>query len=331
MSRTLFITGCATGFGRALAEAALSAGHKVIATDPSLAALTSLKGSDAQLLRFALDVRDSTAVTAAVAAANAFSPVDTYINNGGYAFFSTIETADLDQFSEMFDVNVTGGMRVLQALLPQLRACSGTVVALSSVAGRVVFPESGYYAATKYAVEALHEALIQETATFGIKVRLIQPGSFNTKFLATATEKSPKKDPTGDYAHLYELWDSRKFSILASPQDPMLVVNAILSSLEHPAPFMRIPVGKDAHQLLAVREAVSNDAWVRLMADRNGLDAPHQPTDLPGPKAFISNIKNLSAAQKKGLITAKAAGHLDHWSDSPHGEAALALVNTLVP
>ena len=331
MSRTIFITGCATGFGRALAEAALVTGHKVIATDPSLTALDTLEGTSDQLLRLSLDVRDATAVTKAVDAANAFSPVVTFVNNGGYAFFSKIETADLDQFTEMFDVNVTGGMRVLQALLPQLRACSGTVVALSSVAGRMVFPESGYYAATKYAVEALHEALIQETATFGIKVRLIQPGSFNTQFLTTASEKSPPKEQSSNYAHLYDLWDKRKFAILATPQDPVLVVNAILSCLDHPAPFMRIPVGEDAHQLLAVREALSVDGWVRLMADRNGLDTPHQPTDLPGPEALLKNLANLTPEQKHGLITAKTAGHLDHWSDSPFGDAALALVDSLVP
>jgi len=259
---TAFITGCATGFGRRLADRLLAEGHRVVATDRDRSTLEGLGPSD-RVLRCTLDVRDAAAVRDAVEKALAWGPVDVLVNNAGHAVFGTQEEVDLAAVQDLFDVNVYGPIRVTKALLPALRETRGTVVQLSSVAGRTVFPESGYYAATKFAVEALTEALSQETRSFGIRVRLIEPGSFATKFLPTAVEKSAPPAEDSPYAGVRAEWDAHKQAVLEEPQDPRLVVDAIVASLSDDAPFLRIPVGADAIRLLADREQIEPDSWKR--------------------------------------------------------------------
>ena len=102
--------------------------------------------------------------------------VDVLVNNAGYAVFATQEEADLEQIRDLFDVNVLGPARTTQAFLPSLRDRRGVVVQLSSVAGRMTFPESGFYAATKHALEAMSHALLCEAGPMGVRVRVIQPG-----------------------------------------------------------------------------------------------------------------------------------------------------------
>ena len=258
---TVFITGCATGFGRRLAVRLLAEGHRVVATDRDWSTLDGL-GPDERVLKCALDVRDDEAVRLAVEAALKWGPVDVLVNNAGHAVFGTQEEVDIEVIKDLFDVNVYGPIRVTRALLPALRRSKGVIVQLSSVAGRMVFPESGFYAATKYAVEALSEALYQETRSFGIRIRVIEPGSFATKFLPTAEQKSVPRSQASPYYSEQIRWDQLKQAVLEDPQDPRLVVDAIVASLGDDEPFMRIPVGADALRILADRDDIPPDSWV---------------------------------------------------------------------
>jgi NAD(P)-dependent dehydrogenase (short-subunit alcohol dehydrogenase family) len=272
--RTTFITGCDSGFGHNLAKYLLARGERVVATDPNVTGLAdriSPKATD-RLLVLPLDVRDESAVQQAVSAALAWSPIDVLVNNAGIALFCAQEEADLDLVSQMFDVNVLGPARVSRALLPTLRQRAGTIVQLSSVAGRTVFPESGFYAATKYALEAMSEALFQEACTFGVRMRLIEPGSFATRFLERASQLSPPRYPASPYATVRQTWDAKKQEALASPQDPSLVVEAIVASLDRSTPFERVVVGADATQILAERERLGPDGWSLSAAAKVGLD-----------------------------------------------------------
>ncbi|NCG18194.1 MAG: SDR family NAD(P)-dependent oxidoreductase [Rhodobacterales bacterium] len=324
--KTVFITGCATGFGHRLAKRLLELGHNVIATDPSVADWPAQVGApNPNLLVLPLDVRDTAQVKQAVADALAWSPVDVLVNNGGYAIFGSQEETDLSLIEELFAVNVIGVARVTQALLPTLRERGGTVVQLSSVAGRTVFPESGYYAATKYAVEAMSEALFQESCTFGVKVRLVQPGSFDTKFIPTAIAMSPEPSSESPYDHLREAWGKRKTETLEPPQDPMLVVNAIIASLDDSRPFYRVPVGPDSERIIALRDTLGADRWSRLAADRNGLEAPHSSGDFPGPDDILSEAA-AGKAPRAEVLEALASGHLDHWRESETGLQALQIL-----
>ena len=322
MTHTAFITGCATGFGHRLAARLLELGHRVVATDRTTDAWPARLGAPRDdLLVLPCDVRDQASVDAAVAAATSWSDVDLLVNNAGYAIFGTQEETRLDLVEEMFGVNVFGAARVTQALLPSLRATGGQVVQLSSVAGRMAFPESGYYAATKYAVEAMSEALFQECGTFGVRIRLIEPGSFDTQFLPTAQRLSPKPDPTSPYAALRPLWERRKLSVLEDPQDPQQVVDAIVGGLDDPRPFVRIPVGADAVRILALRDAMGPDDWAALGGARNGI--PAATGALPGPAEVLALV-DAGEPIPELVRLAHQTGHLDHWQDSEEGRAALA-------
>lgn len=320
---TWFVTGCSSGFGFHLARRVLADGERVVATDPNADGLAAAIGDGGdRLLVLPLDVRDDTSIRRAVDAALAWSPVDVLVNNAGYAVFGTQEEADLDAIAALFDVNVLGVGRVTRALLPTLRARAGTVVNLSSVAGRTVFPESGWYAATKHAVEALSEALFQETCTFGVRVRVIEPGSFDTNFLTRAAAASRPRSPASPYAALHPVWDARKLGVLERPQDPGLVVEAIRRAVADPRPFLRVPVGPDAVRLLGLRDAIAPDAWARLAGERNGLPpGPHGPGEVLSPAEVLADPPPERLAP---TLAALRHGHLDHWAESDEGRRALA-------
>lgn len=312
--RTHFITGCATGFGRGLAERLLAAGDRVVATDPDPDTLAPLRGPNALLLR--LDVRSDEQVRAAVDAAVGWSPPDVLVNNGGYAIFGTQEEADLEAIRDLFDVNVLGVGRVTQALLPTIRERSGVIVQLASVAGRTAFPESGWYAATKHAVEAMSEALYQEVCTFGVRVRLVEPGSFDTCFLSTAQARSLPRDPASPYVALREVWDPRKLDVLEDPQHRSAVVDTIVRSLDDPRPYLHLPVGPDSERILATREALGPTRWGVLQGIRNGAPDPglFSPTAVLGaPPEALGEV-----------LVAWRNGQLVHWEGLERGSEALA-------
>jgi NADP-dependent 3-hydroxy acid dehydrogenase YdfG len=331
---TVFVTGCASGFGFHLARRLLALGHRVVATDPELGSWSAdLDPPDpAHLLVLQLDVRHARQVAEAARRALAWAPVNVLVNNAGYAVFGTQEEADLESVRDLLDVNVLGVGRVTQALLPSIRANRGIIVQLSSVAGRTVFPESGWYAATKYAVEAMSEALYQETHNFGVRIRLIQPGSFATGFQARALAASLPRDPTSPYASQHRVWDDRKDAVLEPPQDPALVVEAIVASLADPAPFRRIPVGPDAARIVGLRDALGPDAWSRLAGDRAGADHPHEPGQVLHPAEVLA-LHGMEAEERRlrlrETVAARDHGHLSHWTDTPEGRAALDELETL--
>ncbi len=259
---TAFITGCGTGFGHRLAKALLASGWSVIATDPETDGLGAALGEpNPKLIVLPLDLRHALSIDRATAAAVALGPIDLLVNNGGFAVFGNVEAADLDAVREMFEVNVFGLGRVTSQLLPSIRAQGGTIVNLSSIAGRLVFPESGWYAASKHAVEALSAALYQECRSFGVRVRVIEPGAFATQFSHRAAAHSQPRNDDGPYSADFAEWDARKQKALVPPQDPNRVVDAIVASLADPTPFMRILVGDDAMRLLGQAEDPAPDAW----------------------------------------------------------------------
>ena len=264
MTWTAFVTGCASGFGFAIARRLLTLGHRVVATAPQAGGwMEELGRPGAAYLPLVLDVRDEAAVSEAVSTALAWGPVDLLVNNAGKGYFATQEEGDAEAFRDLLDVNVVGPARLTRALLPSLRARRGVIVQISSVAGQAVFPESGFYAATKHALEAMSQALVQEVQPFGVRVRVIQPGQFDTRFQETAAAISPSPGPDSPYASLREGWRALRLAVLEPPQDPELVADAVLASVEDPAPYLWIPVGPDAEQILARRRALGADAWGR--------------------------------------------------------------------
>jgi NAD(P)-dependent dehydrogenase (short-subunit alcohol dehydrogenase family) len=184
---SVLITGTSTGIGRASAlRLAARPDLTVYASARELDTIADLAAAGCRLL--ALDVRDEAARQAAVKAVEAdHGQVDVLVNNAGYGEFGTVEQADLDRVRAQFETNVFGLARLIQLVLPGMRrAGRGRVVNLSSMGGRLVFPVGCYYHASKWAVEAISDALRQEVRPFGIAVSVIEPGLTRTSFEATA-------------------------------------------------------------------------------------------------------------------------------------------------
>jgi NAD(P)-dependent dehydrogenase (short-subunit alcohol dehydrogenase family) len=181
-----FITGASRGFGLEITREALSRGDSVVATarDPR-AVLDAIPDADDRLLAVALDVSDPAQISAAVDAAIArFGRIDALINNAGRGLVGSVEETSDAEARAVFDVNVFGLLSITRAVLPHMRAQrSGLVVNLSSVGGFVSWPGWGVYSATKFAVEALSEAMTHELAPLGIRSVAIEPGPFRTNFL----------------------------------------------------------------------------------------------------------------------------------------------------
>lgn len=188
-SKTWFITGCATGFGRALAERALARGDNVAATDRDGAAVADLAEQyPDRALALGVDVTRPDQVRAGLDAAfGRFGRVDVLVNNAGFAVQAAVEESDPARVRAMFEVNFFGMLDVIQAALPRLRAQrSGHIMNFASVGGRVSGPLMALYCASKFAVEGMSDGLAAELAGFGIKVTTIEPGAFATRFGASA-------------------------------------------------------------------------------------------------------------------------------------------------
>src|SRR3954470_20147082 len=197
-SKAVLITGCSTGIGRATAERLTASGHTVYATARRPESIADLEGKGCRTL--ALDVTDEASMAAAVKTVEgAEGAVGVLVNNAGYSLSGALETLPMDEVRRQFETNVFGLLCMCQLVLPGMRrAGRGTVVNLSSMGGRLVFPGGGAYHATKFAVEALSDALRMEVGGFGIDVVCVEPGLIRTEFGTTAASGVGADD--GPYA-----------------------------------------------------------------------------------------------------------------------------------
>jgi NADP-dependent 3-hydroxy acid dehydrogenase YdfG len=230
------------GFGRIWAEAALTRGDKVAATARELKSIADLKERFGdEVLPLALDVTNPEQVRQAIAQAHRhFGRLDVILNNAGYTLVGTVEEASEDDVRALFETNYFGMLRVVQAALPLLRQQgTGHILGVSSGMGIVAVPLIGFYCATKWAVEALHESLAQEVKGFGIQVTLIEPGAYATEF----TSPSSLKRTTGmdAYADLRQRMASR----LSTEErgDPKATAEAVLRIVDAEDPPLRFALG----------------------------------------------------------------------------------------
>lgn len=188
-----FITGCSTGFGRDLAKLTLDRGWPTVVTARDKSRLADLVAGYDNALALDLDVTDQGQIDAAVKAAEEkFGRIDVLVNNAGYGYQASIEEGEESEIRAMFDANVFGLFAMTRAVLPGMRARrKGHVLNLTSLAGFVGFPGSGYYAATKHAVEGFSDALLAEVAPLGIKVTCVAPGPFRTDWAGRSLKQTP--------------------------------------------------------------------------------------------------------------------------------------------
>jgi NAD(P)-dependent dehydrogenase (short-subunit alcohol dehydrogenase family) len=271
MKKTWFITGASRGFGRIWAEAALERGDRVTATARKQADVADLAERFGDtVLPLALDVTDSVQVHQVVQQAYAhFSSLDVLVNNAGVSLLAAVEEASDEQIRDLFDANYLGMVRVLRAALPLLRQQgSGHILGVSSGLGIGSMPLIGFYAATKWAVEALHESLAQEVRSFGLSVTIVEPGAYATDFGKSAR--------VADVLEPYADFRKRFMERLTSMErgDPQATAEAILKLVDANDPPLRLALGSQvlpgARALYADRIATWQ-AWEDVSNAAQGL------------------------------------------------------------
>ncbi len=196
-----FITGCSTGFGYELAKLVIARGWRAVVTARDRDRVADLvRGAPERALALALDVTDPVQIASAVDEARVrFGRIDVLVNNAGYGYQSSIEEGEDEKVRAQFDANVFGLFALTRAVLPSMRAQrSGHILNITSVAGHVGFPASGYYAASKHAVEGFSDALLAEAGPLGIRVTCVAPGPFRTDWAGRSLIQTP--NALTDYA-----------------------------------------------------------------------------------------------------------------------------------
>jgi NAD(P)-dependent dehydrogenase (short-subunit alcohol dehydrogenase family) len=261
MARTL-ITGCSTGIGRATAVELTRRGHDVVATARRISAIADLDVA----ARLELDVDDDASVARAVGEAG---PLDALVNNAGFGTSGPVEQLPVDDARAVMETNYFGVLRMVQAVLPGMRERgSGAIVNVSSVAGRVAPPLGGIYAASKFALEGLTEALSYEIGHFGVRVRLVEPGIVATEFQG----KEYVFSIAPPYDELEREWAKARDVLGAEePPGPESVAVVIADAIESDEPRLRWPVGADAEMILALRSSSSDEEFEATMRGTLGL------------------------------------------------------------
>lgn len=258
MKKTWFITGASRGLGRIWAKAALKRGDRVTATARRLADVADLKTQfgDA-VLPLALDVTDAEQVRQVVPRAYAhFGGLDVLVNNAGTSLFAATEEASDEQIRDLFDANYLGMVRVLRAALPLLRKQGrGHILGVSSDLGIAALPLIGFYCATKWAVEGMHEALAQEVKAFGIRVTLVEPCAYATDF-GSAAVVADALEPYADFRRqfLQRMADLER-------GDPEATAEAVLKLVDAEDPPLRFGLGNSTLPRARAAYAERLAAW----------------------------------------------------------------------
>ncbi|MDG2518639.1 oxidoreductase [Lysobacter soli] len=264
MTQRWLITGSSRGLGRALVEAALEAGHRVIATarDPSQLNDVVARYGDA-VRAVALDVTDPVAADAAVReAVEAFGGLDVLVNNAGYGNVNSVEDTPLDDFRRQIETNLFGTIIMTKAAIKLMREQrSGHFIQFSSVGGRVGAPGRAPYSAAKWGVEGFSEVLAQEMALIGVRVTIIEPGGFRTDFAGASTSLAEGRAEydaiVGKAARMQREYDGRQ------PGDPARAARAILQVAAMDAPPLRLALGSDAVSVIERVEHARLDELAR--------------------------------------------------------------------
>ncbi len=253
----VLITGASKGIGRATAIELAARGHEVVATARRAEDLANLKVAE----RIPLDVTNDVSVAGAIGQAG---EVDVLVNNAGVIALGPVEAVPVARVAELFDVNVLGCLRMIGALVPAMRERgSGRVVNVSSVVGRVTMPLNGVYGATKYAIEALSEALAFELGPFGVDVAVIEPGA-----VASGALDTPEVHDTVDRAY-QALFAQVAFN---DPMETATVAAAIADVVERDSGPLRVPVGAAAEGLLGARASMDDASLDAMLRSALGLD-----------------------------------------------------------
>ena len=277
---TWLITGCSTGLGRCLAQAVLARGWNAVVTARNVSSVQDIVSAHpSTALALPLDVKVPAQVKEAVQQAEKrFGSIDVLVNNAGYGYRAAVEEADEQDVADMFATNFFGLVAMTKAVLPGMRAKrKGTIVNISSTAGRMAQPGSGYYSATKFAVWGVSDALRKEVGPLGIRVIIVEPGPFRTDFAGRSLKQSAKT--IDDYAATagirrkeHDKTDGRQ------PGDPVRAAQAMIKAVESSEPPVHLALGRAAYERIGTELEIQRkelEAWadVSVNADFPKEDA----------------------------------------------------------
>jgi NAD(P)-dependent dehydrogenase (short-subunit alcohol dehydrogenase family) len=251
-TRIFFITGVSTGFGRALAEAALAEGHKVAGTlrnEEGRAEFQALKPgfSFGKLL----DVTDNAAIAPVIAEVEAeVGPIDVLVNNAGYGHEGLLEESSIADLRRQFEVNVFGPVAVIQAVLPYMRKRrSGHILNITSMGGIITMPGISFYHGSKFALEGISESLGKEVKSFGIHVTAVAPGGFRTDWAGRSMIRAERS--INDYNEVFEPLRARRLGYNGKQAgDPKKAARAMLKVVASDNPPAHLLLGRDAINLV---------------------------------------------------------------------------------
>lgn len=283
--RVWFVTGSSSGFGRAVSEAVLNHGDRLVATARDLDAIHALasQGGERTLL-LRLDVTDATATRKAVNEAIAhFGRLDVVFNNAGYGHVGAVEELTEEELRQQLEVDFFGVVNVTRAALPHMRRQRfGHLVQMSSLNGIEPLPGGAFYTAAKFAVEGFSESLAGEVAHLGIKVTIVAPAPFRTRFLSDESARWSR--PMDDYdASVGQVRRTLRQMDGKQPGDPARAARAIIQAVETKNPPLRLPLGQMA--LDHIRAALDADAreletWAHLSATTDFQHGDAKPPQL---------------------------------------------------
>jgi NAD(P)-dependent dehydrogenase (short-subunit alcohol dehydrogenase family) len=276
MAETVLITGCSSGIGRATAEHLAARGFEIYASARNVDSLSDLAAKGYRTV--ALDVTDDESARAAVEQIERESGgIDVLVNNAGYGRSGAVESIPIDDVRAQFETNVLGYLRMAHLVLPGMRQRgSGRIVNISSVAGRVTMPGSGVYSASKFAIEAISDALRYEVAGFGIKVIVIQPGPIRTRFTAGANESLSTTEASGPYADFHAAVakadaEGDKSALAGDAED---VAKAVQRAIRARRPKPRYTVTALARIAPGIRAVLTDRGWDRFLRTQVKPPAP---------------------------------------------------------
>ena len=274
---TWLITGCSTGLGRALAEAVIAAGHNAVVTARDVRKVADLAvDSTDRVLPLPLDVSDTAQVANTVSQAEGkFGGIDVLVNNAGYGYRAAVEEGDDADIRTLFETQFFGAVAMIKAVLPGMRARrSGAIVNISTIGVQIMPGGSGYYAASKAALEGMSGALHGELKPLGISVTVVEPGAFRTDFAGRSLTQSGTV--IGDYAETAGKRRKEHDTMHGTqPGDPAKAAQAIVAAVESDEPPAFLLLGKDAlstYRRLAEARLDTIELWEHLSTSTD-LDA----------------------------------------------------------
>ncbi|AFT86161.1 oxidoreductase [Paraburkholderia phenoliruptrix] len=273
--KTLLITGASSGFGRALAQEALAAGHRVVGTVRSEAACAELEAlAPGSAFGRLLDVTEFDRIDGVVADIEAsVGAVDVLVNNAGYGHEGVMEEAPLAEMRRQFDVNVFGAVAMMKAVLPYMRKRRrGRILNITSMGGFITMPGIAYYCGSKFALEGISEALGQEVRPFGIAVTAVAPGSFRTDWAGRSMARTPRS--IADYDAVFDpVRKARQEKSGKQLGDPVKAARAMLAVIAGGEPPAHLLLGSDALGLVRAKlSALSEEiaAWEAVTLSTDG-------------------------------------------------------------